>query len=62
MPKRNLRITLKKSPVGRPKKHRVVLRGLGLRRINQTVVRPDEPETRGMIKKVIHMVEVLEEE
>ena len=62
MAEKNLKITLKRSPIGRPEKHRAVLRGLGLRRINQTVVRPDVPQIRGMVKKVIHMVEVLEEE
>lgn len=62
MAAKKLKITLKRSPIGRPPKHKAVLRGLGLRRLNQTVVRPNVPEIRGMVKKVIHMVEVEEQE
>lgn len=36
------------------------LRGLGLRKLNHTVLRSDTPEIRGMIKKVIHLLEVKE--
>jgi large subunit ribosomal protein L30 len=35
-----------------------VLRGLGLRRINSSVLRPDDPAIRGMVTKVSHLVEV----
>jgi len=53
-----LRVTLRRSPIGTPMKHRLVLRGLGLRRIRQTVVRPDTPQVRGMIRKVGYLLEV----
>jgi large subunit ribosomal protein L30 len=53
-----LEITLRRSGIGRPEKHRKVLKGLGLTRINKTVVRVDTPQIRGMINKVIHLVEV----
>jgi large subunit ribosomal protein L30 len=53
-----LRITLRKSPIGRPSYQRQVLAGLGLRRLNQSVHRPDTPTIRGMIGKVSHLVEV----
>jgi len=53
-----LRVTLMRSPIGTPMKHRLVLRGLGLRRIRQTVVRPDTPQVRGMIRKVGYLLEV----
>ena len=53
-----LNITLTKSLIGKPEKHRGVVRGLGLRRLNQTVVRQDTPETRGMINKIKHMLKV----
>lgn len=53
-----LRVTLTRSPIGTPMKHRLVLRGLGLRRIRQTVVRPDTPQVRGMIRKVGYLLEV----
>jgi len=53
-----LRITLRKSPIGSIPLHRQVLRGLGLGKIDSSVVRPDDPAIRGMIQKVIHLVEV----
>ncbi|MDH4300720.1 MAG: 50S ribosomal protein L30 [Nitrospira sp.] len=54
----NVRVTLKRSPIGTPKRHRLVLRGLGLRHIRQTVIRPDTPQVRGMIQKVGYLLEV----
>jgi large subunit ribosomal protein L30 len=51
-----LKITLVKSMVGRPEKHRKVLRGMGLTKMNKTVELTDTPETRGMIHKVSHLV------
>jgi len=54
----SLRITLKRSPIGTPQKHRRVLSGLGLRKIRQTVTRPDTPQVRGMIGKVGYLLEV----
>ncbi len=39
---------------------RQTIRGLGLRKMNQVVERQDTPETRGMIHKVRHLVEVVE--
>ncbi len=53
-----LRITLKRSPIGAPQRHRLVLRGLGLRKVSQSVVRPDTPQVRGMVKKVDYLLEV----
>jgi large subunit ribosomal protein L30 len=53
-----LQITLVKSTIGKPKKHRAVVEGLGLTRVNQTVERPDSPEVRGMITKVGHLLKV----
>lgn len=57
---KELEITLKKSPIGRPKKQRLVLKGLGLIKVNRKVKRPDTNEIRGMINKVGHLVEVKE--
>jgi len=51
-------ITLRRSPIGTPQKHRRVLCGLGLRKIRQTVTRPDTPQVRGMIGKVGYLLEV----
>ncbi len=54
------RITLKKSLIGRPEKHRRVIQSLGLRKLNKTVVLKDTPAVRGMIRKVSHMLAVEE--
>ena len=57
---KRLKVTLVRSPIGFNKKQRVVLRGLGLRRMHQTVEVEDTPCTRGMINKVSYMVRVEE--
>jgi large subunit ribosomal protein L30 len=57
-PKSSLRITLVRSLIGYPPRQRETARGLGLRKINSQVVRPDRPEIRGMIAKVSHLVKV----
>ncbi len=54
----SLRITLKRSPIGTPHKHRLVLRGLGLRKLNATVLRPASDQVKGMIAKVGYLLEV----
>ncbi|MBA2251614.1 MAG: 50S ribosomal protein L30 [Nitrospirales bacterium] len=53
-----LSITLKRSPIGTPSRHRLVLRGLGLRKVHATVTRPDTPQVRGMIHKVVYLLDV----
>jgi large subunit ribosomal protein L30 len=53
-----LRVTLRRSLIGYPQDQRVTARGLGLRKINSSVVRRDCPEIRGMINKIIHVVKV----
>ena len=57
-PERTLMITLKRSGIGRPPRQRATLRGLGLTKLHKTVVLMDTPETRGMLAKVIHLVDV----
>ncbi len=54
------KITLVKSHIGKPAKQRAVLKGMGLNRLNKTVILKDTPEIRGMIKKVAHMLKVEE--
>ena len=54
----SVRVTLRRSPIGTPQRHRLVLRGLGLRRIRQTVIHPDTPQVRGMIHKVGYLLEI----
>jgi large subunit ribosomal protein L30 len=46
--------------IGRPERHRRVLRGMGLTRINKTVELEDTPAIRGMIHKVSHLVKAEE--
>lgn len=53
-----LRITLFRSRIGSSPRQREVLRGLGLRRINASVLRPDDSAIRGMVAKVSHLVKV----
>jgi len=48
------------STIRRKNDQRRTLWALGLRKLNQEVVKPDNPQIRGMIKKVIHLVEVTE--
>lgn len=55
-----LKVTLVRSQIGKPSKHRAVLNGMGLKRLNKTVVLQDTPEVRGMISKVSHLVKVSE--
>ena len=52
----NLKITLVKSLISQPEKHRKVVIGLGLGKLNSTVIRQDTPQIRGMIAKISHMV------
>jgi large subunit ribosomal protein L30 len=63
MPKKKkaLKITLKRSTIGRLKKQKDTVRALGLRRMHQTVVHQNTPQIRGMINKVSHLVHVEEE-
>lgn len=57
---KKLQVTLIRSINGRLKKHRACVRGLGLRRMHQTVEVIDTPENRGMINKVNYMLECKE--
>ena len=51
-----LKVTLVRSPIGTKQQHRACVRGLGLRRIRQTVELADTPAIRGMINKVAYLV------
>jgi large subunit ribosomal protein L30 len=53
-----LKITLTRSPIGTPESHRILLRGLGLRRIRHTVVRPATSQVKGLIHKLSYMITV----
>jgi large subunit ribosomal protein L30 len=51
-----LKVTLVRSPIGTKKAHRACVRGLGLRKLHQSVEVVDTPSTRGMIDAVAYMV------
>jgi large subunit ribosomal protein L30 len=57
---KKLKITLVKSGIARPGKHKAVLVGLGLGKLNHSVLRLDTPQIRGMISKVSHLLKVEE--
>lgn len=53
-----IRVTQKRSIIGQTKRQREIVKGLGLRRINHTVVLRDTPAIRGMVSAVQHLLEV----
>jgi large subunit ribosomal protein L30 len=55
-----LKLKLVRSLIGSTERQREVVRGLGLRRLHHTVERQDTPEIRGMVTKVLHLVQVTE--
>jgi len=55
-----LRVTQVRSVIDRPKDQKDTVRRLGLHRVNDSVVKDDRPEIRGMIAKVHHLVKVEE--
>ncbi len=58
---KQLKITQIKSGIGYARRTKDTLRALGIRRMHQTVVKPDNPAVRGMIVRVRHLVKVEEE-
>lgn len=57
---KQISITWKRSAIGRTANQKATIAALGLRRLNQTVVKQDSPAIRGMIETVQHLVEVTE--
>lgn len=55
-----LKITLKGSTIGVNGNHKKVVKALGLKKINSSVVKPDNPSIRGMVEKVSYLVEAEE--
>ena len=56
MNNKKIKIILKKSTIGSQKDQIATVRGLGLRKLNSSVVRDLTPETMGMIKKINHLI------
>jgi large subunit ribosomal protein L30 len=57
---KRVRVTQVRSQIGFDRQQRATLRGLGIRRMHQTVELEDTPQVRGMIRKVLHLVKVEE--
>ena len=55
-----IKVTLRRSMIGRPEKQRKVLYGMGLTRLNKSVQLENTPAIRGMIRKVSHLVQAEE--
>ena len=55
---KNIKVTLVKSVFGQLKSHRATVRGLGLRRIRDTVTLADTPQVRGMVRASGHLLKV----
>ncbi|MBN2135768.1 MAG: 50S ribosomal protein L30 [Acidobacteria bacterium] len=60
--KNTIKIQQYKSSIGYKKNQREILRGLGIRRMNQVVERENTPAVMGMINKIPHLVRIVEEE
>ena len=57
----NMKITLKKSLLGRLEKHIAPAHSLGLKKINDVTVQPDNAQTRGKVKQIGYLLEIVEE-
>ncbi|MGC9194784.1 MAG: 50S ribosomal protein L30 [Syntrophobacteraceae bacterium] len=55
-----IQVSLIKSPIGRPEKHRRILRALGLTKMHRAVDLYSSPQVLGAVRKVIHLVKVVE--
>jgi large subunit ribosomal protein L30 len=56
----SLKITLVKSPIGQKQNQKDTVKALGLRKMHQTVVRPNNPQMQGMVFTIQHLVVVEE--
>ncbi|MGQ9465311.1 MAG: 50S ribosomal protein L30 [bacterium] len=57
---KKIKVILKKSPIDKIKKHKLILKALGLNRIGKSRIFPDNKAVRGMVEKIAYMVEVQE--
>ncbi|MFB3916664.1 MAG: 50S ribosomal protein L30 [Terriglobales bacterium] len=58
--KGTIQIKWVRSAIAAPLKHKLVIKGLGFTRLNQVIEREDTPSIRGMVKKVPHLVKIVE--
>ncbi len=57
---KKIRIQWYRSVIAAPEKHKVIVRSLGLTKLQQVVERPDNPAIRGMVAKVPHLLRIVE--
>ncbi len=57
---KTIKIKLIKSGIGRMKSHKLCIKGLGFKKLNQTVSIQDTPSNRGMINKISDMIQILD--
>lgn len=55
-----IRIRYYRSAIGSPQKHKLIVKSLGFKRLNQVVTRVDTPAIRGMVAQIPHLVTILE--
>jgi large subunit ribosomal protein L30 len=55
-----IRIKLIRSVICTPEKHKIIVRSLGLKKMNQVVERPDTPSFRGFVKKIPHLLALVD--
>jgi large subunit ribosomal protein L30 len=55
-----IQVKLVKSPIGSLPKHRKTVQALGLRKVGQVVVKNDNPQMRGMVEQVRHLIQIVE--
>jgi len=58
--KATIKIRWVMSAICAPEKHKKIVRGLGLRKLQQVVEKPDNPGIRGMVAKIPHLVKIVE--
>lgn len=55
-----IRIRYARSAIGAPEKHKLVVKSLGFKRLNQVVTRVDTPAIRGMVARIAHLVQIVD--
>jgi large subunit ribosomal protein L30 len=56
---KKIKIQWYRSTIAAPEKHKVIVRSLGLTKLNQVVERPDTPDIRGMVEKIPHLLRIV---
>jgi large subunit ribosomal protein L30 len=57
---KKIKIQWYRSAIATPEKHKVIVRSLGLTKLNQIVERPDNDAVRGMVAKIPHLLRIVE--